>query len=256
MLTKREEYIKTFFIPTQKKEGVIYMSSEEAEVLVKKISTIGNSVGFIGINTTLNEQKLEKRKHKYDVWIAKEAKRDLSILDRVIDIRLIIDWAVETKANLFAYNFEEAFQEQATWHQNMLLQYKIEAINIPDIDPNRIVFRFSDKKHFLYLLSASDLTYEGQVMGHCVGAQHYKQKVKNKTSLIVSLRDHNNNPHVTIEIDVKSSQVIQQFGKGNKTPVLKYLKLLKEFILYASNFKGINNPETLKFLNMHFLTQE
>lgn len=256
MLTKREEYIKTFFIPIQKKEGVLYMSSEEAETIVQKISAIGNSLGFVGINASLDEKKLEKRKHKYDVWIAKETKKDLTILDRTIDIRLIVDWAIETKANLFAYSFSEAFQEQATWHQNMLLQYEIEDINIPEIDSNRVVFRFSDKKHFLYLLSASDLTYEGQVMGHCVGSQNYKQKVKGKNSLIVSLRDQHNEPHVTIEIDVKSAQVVQQFGKGNKPPIMKYLKLLKEFILYASNFKGIHNPETLKFLNMHFLSQE
>ena len=79
------------------------------------------------------------------------------------------------------------------------------------------------------------------------------QTLKNKQSLILSVRDQNNDPHVTIEIDVQSSQVIQQYGKGNKEPVLKYQKMLKEFVLYASNFKDIESPETLKFLNMHFL---
>lgn len=255
MLTKREEYIKTFFIPVQKKEGVEYMSSQEAENIVKRISLIGNNLGFVGVNASQNENKAEKRKHKYDVWIAKEVKKNLSILDRVFDLRFIIDWAVETKANLFAFNFEEAFKEQATWHQNMLAQYEIKSLDIPSIDLNRVVFRFSDKKHFLYLLDSSDLTYEGKNMGHCVGGQNYKQKIKNKTSLILSLRDEENKPHVTIEIDVKSAQVVQQYGKGNKEPVLKYLKLLKEFVLYASNFKDIKNPEILKFLNMHFLAQ-
>jgi len=252
MLTKREEYIKTFFIPLQKKAGIEYMSDFEAEKIVKRISNIGKNLGFIGQNLNQNSEKTEKRKHKYDVWIAKEAKKDLNILDMSLDLRLIIDWAVETKADLFAYDFNEANEEQSKWHQQMLKQYEIENLEIPDIDLNRVVFRFSDKKHFLYLLSPTDLKYEGQSMGHCVGGQNYKTKVKNKVVLILSLRDQKNEPHITIEIDVSNSQVIQQQGKGNREPVLKYKKMLKEFVLFASNFKGLENPEVLKFLNMHF----
>lgn len=254
MLTKREEYIKTFFIPTQKKEGAEYMSEQEAEIIVRKISQIGNSLGFVGQNLSQDSSKQEKRKHKYDVWIAKEAKKEPDILSRLIDLRLIIDWAVDAKANLFSYDFEDAYLEQAEWHREMLSKYEIEDIQIPDLDHERIVFRFSDKKHFLYALSVNDLKYEGQMMGHCVGG--YKSKVKSKISLILSLRDEENSPHVTIEIDTKSSTVIQQYGKGNKEPIKKYQKLLKEFVLYASNFKDIENPETLKFLNMHFLEQK
>lgn len=253
MLTKREEYIKTFFIPTNKKEGVDYMSEIDAEKIVKKISNIGNSLGFVGQNVSQDNNKNEKRKHKYDVWIAKEAKKDLDILNRTIDLRLIIDWATDTKADLFAYDFSEAFKEQTSWHQQMLNSLDIEDLSIPDLNPNRVIFRFSDKKHFLYLLSADELKYEGQSMGHCVGGSNYKSKVKNKISLIVSLRDESNKPHVTIEIDIKSSQVVQQYGKGNKEPIQKYQKLLKEFVLYASNFKEIENPEVLKFLNLHLL---
>lgn len=253
MLTKREEYIKSFFIPIQKKEGVKYVSEYEAEEIVKRISSIGNNIGFIGHNTTQDSYKSEKRKHKYDVWIAKEVKKDISLLERIIDLRFIIDWAIDTKADLFAYDFKEASIEQANWHINMLSQYEIEDIKIPEISQDRVVFRFSDKRHFLYLLSSDELTYEGKSMGHCVGGKIYKAKIKNKQSLILSLRDQHNEPHVTIEIDAQSSQVIQQYEKGNKEPILKYQKMLKEFVLYASNFKDIESPETLKFLNMHFL---
>lgn len=253
MLTKREEYIKSFFIPINKKDDVGYMSESDAEKIVKKISNIGNSLGFIGQNISQDNKKNENRKHKYDVWIAKEAKKDLDILNRTIDLRLIIDWATDTKADLFAYDFSEAFKEQTIWHQQMLQSLDIEDLIIPDLNQNRIIFRFSDKKHFLYLLSADELKYEGQSMGHCVGGSNYKSKVKNKISLIVSLRDENNKSHITIEIDIKSSQVVQQYGKGNKEPISKYQKLLKEFVLYASNFKEIENPEVLKFLNLHLL---
>jgi hypothetical protein len=255
MLTNREEYIKTFFIPLIKKEGIIYISNEDAEEIVKKISDIGNRIGFIGTNISQDKNKSEKRKHKYDVWIAKEVKKDLTLLDRSIDLRLIIDWAVENKIDLFSYSFEDAYTEQMNWHINLMVSHGVEEIKIPEIDKERIVFRFSDKNHFLYLLNEKDLEYEGKKMGHCVGGQNYKSNMKNGSSLILSLRDQNNDPHVTIEIQTSSSMVVQQQGKGNKKPINKYLQLLKEFIMYASNFPGLENEDVdvLKILNPHLL---
>ncbi len=249
MLTKREEYIKSFFISN--KNNIV--SDIEAEAIALKISKIGETIGFVGTNLSSNKNKNEQRKHKYDVWIAKEAKKDLKILEKTIDIRLIIDWAIETRANLFEYNFEEAFQEQEKWHLNMMMLYNVEKINIPTLDEKRIVFRFSDKKHFLYLLNETDLNYEGKMMGHCVAGTNYKSRVKNKSSLILSLRDLKNEPHLTIEIDVAKAYLIQQQGKGNAEIKEKYLLLMKEFILFASNYKDIKDYDTLKFLNLHLI---
>ncbi len=89
-------------------------------------------------------------------------------------------------------------------------------------------------------------------MGHCVGGKNYKSKIKNKQSLILSIRDKNNTPHVTIEVDVKSRSVVQKFGKGNKPPIEKYMKMYCEYALYASDFKEIKNKEVLKSLNLNF----
>jgi hypothetical protein len=125
-------------------------------------------------------------------------------------------------------------------------------MDVPDIDSNRVIFRFSDKEHFLYLLTPEDLTIEGSVMGHCVGGKNYKSKIKNKQSLILSIRDKNNMPHVTIEVDVKSRTVLQKYGKGNKAPIPKYLKMYGEYALFATDFKGLENSDTLKFLNLDF----
>ena len=252
MLTKREEYIKTFFIPTSKKEGVEYMSENEAEEIVKKISDIGNRIGFIGTNVSQDRAKSEQRKHKYDVWIAKEAKKDLTILDRSIDIRLIIDWAYENKVDLFSHTFESAYAEQAEWHSSLIYKYGLEDIKIPELDNSRIVFRFSDNSHFLYLLKESDLAYEGAKMGHCVGSGGYTSRIRNKTSIILSLRDKNNEPHATIEIQTSTCMVVQQQGKGNKAPIDKYLALFKEFVMYSTNFTEIEKKDVLKVLNPSF----
>ena len=143
VLTKREEYIKSFFIPYQKKEGVEYMSEEEVVKIVKKISNIGSKIGFIGSNISQDKNKFEKRKHKYDVWIAKEVKKYIEILEKNAQLRLIIDWAAITKTDLFSYNYEEALEAQKLWHQNKLAELKIHEIKIPELDEERIFFHIN-----------------------------------------------------------------------------------------------------------------
>ena len=252
MLSNRELFIKSIFIPNDKKDGVEYMSEGEVEDIVKKISQVGESLGYVGTNLSKDDLKNNQRKHKYDVWIAKEAKKNISILDRIVDLRLIVDWAIETKIDLFAFTFQEAFESQAFWHLEMISRYEIEKINIPNIDEERIVFRFSDKKHFLYLLNAEELKYEGKVMGHCVGGNNYKQKIKNGLSIILSIRDGKNDPHVTIEIDVPSRMVIQQQGRANQEPIIKYKNFIKEFLLFSTDFGNLDKKEIIKFLNINF----
>lgn len=252
MLSNRELFIKSIFIPNDKKDGVEYMSEGEVEDIIRKISQVGESLGYVGTNISKDDLKNNQRKHKYDVWIAKEAKKNISILDRVVDLRLIVDWAIETKIDLFAFTFQEAFESQAFWHLEMISRYEIEKINIPNIDEERIVFRFSDKKHFLYLLNAEELKYEGKVMGHCVGGNNYKQKIKNGLSIILSIRDGKNDPHVTIEIDVPSRMVIQQQGRANQEPIKKYKNFIKEFLLFSTDFGNLDKKEIIKFLNINF----
>ncbi len=244
MLTNREEFIKKTFFDN--------LPEEEAIALVKKISALGDSIGFIGGNVNQDQEKAEKRKHKYDVWISKEVKKNPDILNKTLEIRLIVDWASDTNADIFQYDYNSALQAQKDWHDEMMRKHQIEKMNIPKIDENRVIFRFSDKEHFLYLLKASDLTHEGAIMGHCVGGNNYKSKIKNKQSIILSIRDKHNMPHVTIEVDVKSRSTIQKYGKGNQPPVDKYLRMYSEYALFATDFKDIKNKEVLKFLNLDF----
>lgn len=245
MLTNREEYIKKTFFHN--------LDDEEASEIIKKISEIGNSIGFIGGNANQNQNKADKRKHKYDVWISKEVKKEMSIINRMLDIRLIVDWASETNADIFKMSFDEAYKAQMDWHNEMRIKYQFENLSIPDVDENRIIFRCSDGEHFIYMLNAKELTNEGMIMGHCVGGKNYKSRVKNRLSLIFSVRDKNNMPHVTIEIDVNARRTTQKFGKSNKPPIEKYIKMYVEFGMYASDFPDIDKEEILDFLNIDTL---
>lgn len=250
-LTKRELYIKSIFLPENKSQKKDYLPEKEVDEIVKAISSIGERYGFIGDEENEDVEKSSKRKHKYDVWIAKEIKKNANLLDEFNKIRFILDWAIQTKANIFSHSFDNAFQEQAKWHQEMFEKYDIEDLKIKDVDNNRVLFRCSNKNHFIYLLEAKDLVYEGKLMSMCVGGDFYKTNVKNGRSIIVSLRDGKNEPHVTTEINVKSGMIVQQYGKGNSPPLPEYKKMLLEFILFATDYSKIENAETLKLLNLN-----
>lgn len=209
------------------------VSSEE---MVKRISSFGNKFGFVG-----NQGNDDRRRHKYDVWIASQVKRALSLqtinpLELELELFSILDWAIETKPNLSAINFPEALQLQESW----LINLKKKGIfRSPPFDDNRVIYRCSSGR-FLYILTSDDLDYEGYAMGNCVGGDNYKNNLKNHRCIIISLRDENNKPHVTIEITIMhdgSGKLIgvvkQQLGKENTEPKEKYHKDLMEFSLFS-----------------------
>jgi hypothetical protein len=259
-LTKREKYNLNFFFPK-------YLSEKDAIEVVKKISEIGSNVGFIG-----NQGNDSRREHKYDTWIAKVVKDELeqqrkankplntNILNNEIEFRNILDWMISEKIDAFKYTYKQAFIEQELWHEKIAMQMKISSINIPELDPSRIIYRCKDQEYFFYILTPEELRYEGVNMGHCVGGTSYQNKVKNDKAIIVSLRDKNNKPHITTEILLqKDSQlnilgmVSQCQGKGNNNswkPAPKYLEKIQEFVLFASNYY---DDEILNFMNKKYI---
>jgi len=250
-LTKRELHIKSIFLPEIKSPQKEYLSEEKVYEIIKGISGIGERCGFVGNKENQDLEKSSKRKHKYDVWIAKEIKKNLDLLNQFSKIRFILDWAIQTKADIFLYSFDEAFKQQEAWHKELFAKYDVEELEIQEIDNDRVLFRCSDKKHFIYLLTAEDLTYEGKAMSMCVGGDNYKTSVRNNMSIIISLRDEKNQPHVTTEIGVQSGDIIQQYGKGNSNPLPEYKRLFLEFVLFATNYEELNNNETLRLLNLN-----
>ena len=240
MAGSRQEHIYNQFIQWK-------FDPIQATMLSDKVYFIGEQIGFIGINTSNNKDKNKKRRHKYDPWIAREARKDQEILNDIKSLKLIIDWVVACKIDLFSFTFTESMTAQKLWHDELAEKLKLNKITIPDLDEERVAFRFSDGMHFLYILDTKDLKYEGKMMGNCVGGSNYKQKIKNGLSLVLSIRDKNNKPHVTIEIDRQSCRLVQQHG--NEDPIEKYVKLLDEMAFYLSDFDGLKKKETLKFLN-------
>lgn len=217
-LTNKEKYlIETFKID---------------EPVVKKISEIGRLVGT----------------HKYDVWIAKEVKKDSTLLNNLDGFLYVIDWAQKMRPNISTLSFEQAHAHSEEWHNTM--QFDEKAKNKEIEEDEKILYKCKDGKHYFVLLEPDELRLEGEIMRNCVGS--YTDKVKAGRSLIVSLRDEKNESHVTIEIDTQTGMAIQTKGKANGEPNPKYLKLITEFAIFASGYADTMDKELLELMNMKF----
>jgi hypothetical protein len=187
--------------------------------------------------------------HKYDVWIGREVSRNQELLNRAADFQFIIDWAKKDKPDIFKFSFDEAYSSSEEWHKNLPLSTRARIFE-KDKDEERVIYVSKNKKYFFMLLKPEELPTEGDIMRNCVGS--YKEKVIRGHSLIVSMRDMKNQPHVTIEIDTKTSTVTQVRGKANQNPSNEYMKVITEFALFASGFEGEFDKEIVDLINLNF----
>jgi hypothetical protein len=75
-----------------------------------------------------------------------------------------------------------------------------------------------------------DQTVPDTSMGHCVGnGDNYIKQAQRGTHQYYSLRDAQNNPHATLEIE-GNKNLLQAKGKGNQKPVSRYQPYIVDFI--------------------------
>jgi hypothetical protein len=94
----------------------------------------------------------------------------------------------------------------------------------PVLDVNK--YKWVDVK------TADALALEGNIMGHCVGGSNYCNAVSKGTIKIVSLRDKNGLPHVTIQLEKTPegfTRVAQIKGTANNSPE-KYFNEVNAFL--------------------------
>jgi hypothetical protein len=215
-----------------KKEKYLVDTFKINEELVSKISEIGRLVGT----------------HKYDVWIAKEVKKDDTLLNNLDGFLFVIDWVQKERPNISSLSFEQAHALSQEWHDSMKFDDSVK--NKDKEDDDKILYRCKDGVHYFVLLEPEDLPTEGEIMRNCVGS--YGDKVRHGRSLIVSLRDEKNESHITIEIDTNTGMAIQTKGKANGEPAPRYLKLITEFAIFASGYSDTMDKELLELMNMKF----
>ena len=135
-------------------------------------------------------------------------------------------------------SWQEAAQSAVAWHESMRANDTSDAEE--DEGHREIYMEFGGGVAWWKLTGETCLTREGDLMGHC--AADYVEDVASGDVTMLSLRDKNNNPHVTIELNENykedqrgSIDLAQIKGKGNQPPVEKYWKYVDELIKKISS---------------------
>ncbi len=100
------------------------------------------------------------------------------------------------------------------------------------------VFReYSDGFRWVQLTDPRELEVEGESMGHCVKNQNYQDELQDGESDFFSLRDKQNNPHITVQAERASGvggavqhNIRQMKGRQNAKPIDKYQPYLADFV--------------------------
>jgi len=167
------------------------------------------------------------------------------------------DWARAENIDIASYSLERAVAESERWHEEQAAQGSGERYD----GSGPTVHGYPDGWKLVRVVSQNDLDVEGNRMGHCV--RGYGPQVERGESVIWSLRDPRNEPHVTIEIQpdkikpyeltrrkvsIPEGRVVQIQGKGNREPIEEYQERLKAFFEQLPDGQltaGSEDPEGL-----------
>lgn len=194
------------------------------------------------LRAILNDEidlKTSLKKHNYSgdepEWMKKSDLVDYtgSLPEDVVDeIGHIIDYFNTLDANDLRKINKETYQviknKVEEWDEQLAsgMDDKKEDVEKKKLIPNKDykeVMKIGSFK-IVKLITPSSKTIEGDVMGHCVGGEHYDKLD------IYSLWDNKNRSHVTFELNDRKKTIDQIKGKQNGPPVEKYQPATIEFV--------------------------
>lgn len=144
------------------------------------------------------------------------------LIDKWEKILYVIDYFRDTPdLNISRISVPEAIRQAEDWHTQFQRDEKIQEGTVKRIRS------FNNGYSIVQLVDEQSYKREGALMQHCVAA--YAGRTE---SVIYSLRDTQNEPHTTIEVDATQTPhtVVQIKGKQNAPPVQKYVPYLVEFL--------------------------
>lgn len=209
------------------------------EIIIKKI----------GLSEQLADMILNISE-KYSIWIANQLKpvpnsssSNLNFYYNPLtetSLRLIIDWK---KANpnikLNDFSINQAYIQAQIWHSET---FKIEKEGaIPIILEQEKIFLKSGNMYWVHIYTLEDCQREGKLMGHCIGDKRtgHPQLIECGGASAYSLRDKNNNPHLTIGINKKFKEISEFKGKSNHVPNKKYIPHVINFLNHNKEWEII-----------------
>lgn len=140
----------------------------------------------------------------------------------------IVDWlnseqGQEVAPKLFKVTVPQAIEASNKWterlNKKIILKKGAVEQGLEDF------LDFDDGYSWVLLTNKDCLGREGKLMGHCVGTY---DKYASEGTKIYSLRDPENNPHVTVEVTHNKIQQIK--GKENNPPTPQYIPYVEAFL--------------------------
>lgn len=102
--------------------------------------------------------------------------------------------------------------------------------NADETEGVKTVYKFSNGYRVVELMTEKALQLEGKRMAHCIFKPEYWARIKFGLQRHFSLRDRQNDPHVTIEYNIEDNKVTQIKGYRDEKPRSQYYPMLVEFL--------------------------
>lgn len=177
-------------------------------------------------------ESITKELNKDEVlWVANELKSGRQL--NLQEFYGIVDWSRATNSALKDSSYAKAQADSKAWHAELanptaVPQEQEQEQDTSGYETKDVIFEFPDGYTIVRVTTPHDLQVEGQRMGHCVGS--YCDSVAAGASVVFSLRDRENLPHVTLDLN-RSGQLVQAKGKQDKAPVVKYQKYILDWLI-------------------------
>jgi hypothetical protein len=162
----------------------------------------------------------------------------------------IADWFLATHPDIFSFSAEQAMEASDEWHKMMIGEGEGK-IYEPTKKESIIYGPVWDEEEWQgwtmqEVTSKNDLLAEGNKMRHCVGGFCNKPN-----TTIYSLRDPQNNPHVTIETNGSGEYVRQAQGNSNQYPKEQYIFMVKEWVEKGKNAPAFYQTSEISVYDRH-----
>jgi hypothetical protein len=177
------------------------------------------------IQTLIAQVTKEETKTYINTTIAAKLKREPQTTQS--EVEHILDYLESKDApkRFLKMSYDEAKKQSEAWIQKMNKKAG-EVVETKQDTKVILKERNGGGMRFVELIGEAAFKREGALMSHCVASYYGKSGTK-----VYSLRDANNNPHCTIEVQGES-QVQQIKGKGNGSIHPKYISYVLRILKY------------------------
>lgn len=146
----------------------------------------------------------------------------------ITQLEEIANWVKGAKPDLMTYEYGEAIESMRTWLEENIGKRR-------EKNPGTIVYQFPDGWTIRSISTIEQCKLEGHSMKNCIKDYNPDE------TILYSLRDPQNAPHVSIEMDGNS--VIQMYGKTNTEPYA-YADYMRQWFTDTSQW-----PEGVYYYN-------